>query len=177
MRLVRERRQDAQRNEDGHTQWFQRRFGRPLLPIVGRGMRAEAIPRGARATAGSSTAVISDSAVAAAAPTSSQIEMANMAPNGTAAATTDAATTTHSNAADPAMTSATLATMTAPRPPAEDAEGRREWARRRASALLHRQSVMSPDGNINIEEEEQLRIAGLPRWRKALGTVFPAVRN
>ena len=130
---------------------------------------------------------------AAVEPTASQIEMgavpvvSSEPPPSTATTTTmnttivTAATTNTipipSNATEPTMTGATLGRTTPPRPPAEDMEGRHEWARRRANALLHRQSVVHPAGNVDIEEEERQRIAGLPRWRKMLGGVFPGLRN
>lgn len=44
--------------------------------------------------------------------------------------------------------------------------GRREWARQRAIAMLGRRAPTDPD-----EEEQRSR----PGWRKALGTVFPAL--
>lgn len=53
------------------------------------------------------------------------------------------------------------------RPPA-DTTIRREWISRRMSALVGREPT--------IEETEAERLARMPRWRRALGAVFPGFR-
>ena len=173
IRLVRERRQ-AQLGENSHMQWFQRHFGRPLLPIVGRGMRPQARPPSTQA--GNTSVVTTNDTSTVTAPSPGQIEMGVLAPAGLPP-TSDVNTTSSRNAAEPTVTSVLSPEAMQPRPPAEDPEGRREWARRRASALLHRQSIVRTDGNVDIEEEERRRIASLPRWRRVLGSVFPGLKN
>ena len=184
MRLLRERRA-AGHDEDTRAQWVRRRFGRPILPIVGSGMRAETMlpTRGSR---GSSTIVTPPVE-----PTGSQIEMSTVpAPSARQTLPAPSTAIVPALAANPnaipysmpdptAAAAASLQTPASPRPPAEDTEGRREWARRRASALLHRQSIMHPGvvGSVDVEEEERQRIASLPRWRKVVGGLFPGFRN
>ncbi|KAL9126331.1 MAG: hypothetical protein Q9217_004596 [Psora testacea] len=68
-------------------------------------------------------------------------------------------------------------TETTPRPrPPQDPERRREWARRRASALLGRGHGIIGDEVVDADEEERGRRAEMPKWRKALGSVFPGFR-
>lgn len=168
MRFARER-QAAQLNEDTPIPWFQRYLRRPLLLIRGRGLRAR-----------NSTSNTPATALTATVPTTSGIEMgavASVRSAAAAAATPDAASTGPGNATEPTTTRATSQEMTSLHPPLEHMEGRREWARRRASALLHRQSVVQSDGDIDIEDEERQRVANLPRWRKVLGFVFPGLLN
>ena len=186
MRLLNERR-ESESNQNTRAQWIRRRFGRPLLPIVGRGMRAELLPPVVRTRENSAATTLR------AEPPAGQIEMSTVhvpslelrqpqAQPVTAAVSVPSPgpTVLPYGTPEPTTTGASSRrTFASPRPPAEDTEGRREWARRRASALLHRHSVMHPNVgvSVDIEEEEQQRIADLPRWRKVIGGVLPAGRN
>ncbi|KAI9837056.1 MAG: hypothetical protein M1819_000705 [Sarea resinae] len=68
---------------------------------------------------------------------------------------------------DAAVTSPAAAVPVAAVPTPHTA-GRREWARQRANALLGSWRT--------VEEEEREREARLPKWRKAVGSIFPGVR-
>ncbi|KAL9103603.1 MAG: hypothetical protein Q9163_001367 [Psora crenata] len=72
-----------------------------------------------------------------------------------------------------------LPTEPTPRPqPPQDPERRREWARRRASALLGRGGGAGPGSGevVDADEEEWTRRARMPKWRRAIGYVFPGFR-
>lgn len=113
-------------------------------------------------------------------PTESQIEMGAMGPSPqsnerpTAGAAPASVGTSDPNNPDQDNTApATDA------PPPADAEYRREWARRRASALLglHQGPNDNDDGavadQITAAEPDEAR---RPRWRKAVGKAFPGFR-
>ncbi|KAL8693508.1 MAG: hypothetical protein Q9218_001697 [Villophora microphyllina] len=76
--------------------------------------------------------------------------------------------------APPATTLSPPAENAQPRPPpsprtATATAERSERARRRISLFMHQEEQQHP----TVEEEEQDRTAGLPRWRKAIKSVFP----
>ncbi|MDI1490347.1 MAG: hypothetical protein OHK93_001547 [Ramalina farinacea] len=119
-------------------------------------------------------------------PTESQIEMgaigSSSRPNqrpfaGTAAAADNAAPSSPNGAA---AEQNNAAAPVPDAPPPADAESRREWARRRASALLGRHpgpndnddSAAVADQITAAEPDEARR----PGWRKAVGKAFPGFR-
>ena len=135
-----------------------------------------------------STAVTSGNGTQRSQPTESQIEMGALGsssrPNQRSQIT--GATAADSNAAASSPNDApaeqnTAAPGTAPDAPAPtDVESRREWARRRASALLgrHPGSNDNDDGaavadQITAAEPDEAR---RPGWRKAVGKAFPGFR-
>lgn len=64
------------------------------------------------------------------------------------------------------------------RPPERNTEARREWARRRASTMLHRHSQVNggqTDVTAAVAEADESR-ERMPAWRRGLSTAFPGFR-
>ena len=113
-------------------------------------------------------------------PTENQIEMGAIQPSHPRSS----AGATIVDSADPSsptgIAEQNTAAVPAPdAPPPADAESRREWARRRASALLgrHPGANDNDDGavadQITAAEPDEAR---RPGWRKAIGKAFPGFR-
>ena len=163
MRNVRER--GARTNEVlSPAEWFQRRFGRPLMPTVG--IRA-AERRRARFNRDRMVSV----PVTA---TPNAMEMGEVShPESIPLPPSPSPSPSPSRApqiqlpADPPQR---------PQPPTRrpsNTEARQEWSRRRASALLHRHSRADGQPSVaTIEEEER----DTPGWRRGLRSVFPGFR-
>ena len=160
------------------VEWFQRTFGRPLLPPVGRA----AARRQTRAQMARDR-------------TPGQVEMGPVAPAvafdpatvplppSPAPSPVPAASSSAPLAPSPPSESPPPQTPVSPRPPQHDTEAHREWARRRASTLLHRHSrangqPSSRNGNTDEAAMAELaeQRAQLPTWRRGLNTVFPGFR-
>lgn len=118
-------------------------------------------------------------------PTESQIEMGAIGSSSRPDARSTAGTTAADSSANPSSPNGVAAeqsnaALPAPdAPPPADAESRREWARRRASALLGRHP--GPNDNDEGAVADQITAAEpdearRPGWRKAVGKAFPGFR-
>ena len=133
------------------TEWFQRRLGRPLFATVG----VRTATRRQRASREVSTG---------------ELEMQAVPPDNSGPALNPESV--------PLPPSPVPASWLRTAPAQSDREAHREWARRRASALLHRQSRANgePSTNTAAVAAEVDERAALPAWRRGLNSVFPGFR-